>query len=179
MIIRRANGETGARARDCHIAAPRFERSVTRPRASAARASSRSPPLIENLSCAHRRQRPDKRTRGCVAGSGVTPRASDRGAFAACRRLAFCAQFWSSSGAHVTWHGAASADEHTDLLSESPGSLLIKPTLLSQRLHRSTPDTVWLNPKSRFKFIPKLIASRAPKCIKSLGIGRSDRPKND
>ena len=36
---------------------------------------------------------------------------------------------------------------------------------------------VWLNPKSRFKLIPELIASRAPKCIKSLGIGRSDRSK--
>ena len=52
-----------------------------------------------------------------------------------------------------------------------------KPTLLSHRLHRSTPDMVWLNPKSRFKLIPELIASRAPKCIKSLGIRRSDRSK--
>ena len=41
-----------------------------------------------------------------------------------------------------------------------------KPTLLSHRLRISTPDMVWLNPKSRFKLIPKLIASRAPKMIK-------------
>jgi len=52
-----------------------------------------------------------------------------------------------------------------------------KPKLLSHRLHRSTPDVVWLNPKSRFKLIPELIASRAPKCIKSLRIRRSDRSK--
>ena len=53
-----------------------------------------------------------------------------------------------------------------------------KPTLLSHRLLRSTPDMVWLNPKSRFKLIPELIASsRAPKCIKSLGIRGSDRSK--
>ena len=38
-----------------------------------------------------------------------------------------------------------------------------KPTLLSQRLHRSAPDTVWLNPKSRFKFIPEFIPSRCNK----------------
>ena len=36
-------------------------------------------------------------------------------------------------------------------------AIKFKPTLLSQRLHRSTPDTVWLNPKSRFKFIPELL----------------------
>ena len=36
-----------------------------------------------------------------------------------------------------------------------------KPTLLSHRLHRSTPDMVWLNPKSRFKFMPEI------NCLKS------------
>ena len=68
---------------------------------------------------------------------------------------------------------------HTYKKSSNPINLRInfKPTLLSHRLHRSTPDMVWLNPKSRFKLIPELIASRAPKCIKSLGIGRSDRSK--
>ena len=41
-----------------------------------------------------------------------------------------------------------------------------KPTLLSYRLRISTPDTVWLNPKLRFKFRIELIASRGPKMIK-------------
>jgi len=51
-----------------------------------------------------------------------------------------------------------------------------KPTLLSQRLHRSAPDTVWLNQKSRFKFIPELIASHQElqNVFKSLGIRGSD-----
>ena len=35
-----------------------------------------------------------------------------------------------------------------------------KPKSLSYRLHRSTPDMVWLNPKSRFKLIPELIAPK-------------------
>ncbi len=56
-----------------------------------------------------------------------------------------------------------------DRLDKSSCQLILainfKPTLLSQRLHRSAPDTVWLNPKSRFKLIPELIASGAPKCI--------------
>jgi hypothetical protein len=43
-----------------------------------------------------------------------------------------------------------------------------KPKSLSHRLHRSTPDMVWLNPKSRFKLIPELIAPGAPKIKKMI-----------
>ena len=98
-IIRRANGETGARARHWWSRAPL--RALCHPSSSVRRVlSSRSPPLIENLSCAHRRRR------NADAGlrHGRDPRApSDRGAYVACRRLAFCAQFGSSSGAHIAW----------------------------------------------------------------------------
>jgi hypothetical protein len=73
---------------------------------------------------------------------------------------------WASNFYYGTYSSSLSDNYFLFRVDKSSNRLIcvinFKPTLLSHRVRRSTPDMVWLNPKSRFKLIPELIASRAP-----------------